>query len=81
VKLDDIAVPKKSALSFNMPMDYVGHQLSGNVLIEQVRAGFSTRFYQSEFFYLDMLNMNFTGVQLYSPNAKMLSAYSSQIKN
>ena len=63
--------------TYDITTNYLGHQVSGNLLLEEVKR--SHHFYESEFFYLDLLSMNFTPVELVSQNAKMLDVYTSQI--
>jgi hypothetical protein len=78
--LDGIVFPQKPGLPSRMPLNYLGHQITGNVLLEQVRIEFISGIYESDFFFLDLLNVNFTAVELVSPNANILDTYSSQIK-
>ena len=61
-----------------MPINYLAYQMSGNLLVEEVRSSFYPHVYDSEFSYVDLLNMRFTSVEIISPNSKILGLYSSQ---
>ena len=64
--------------TYDITTNYLGHQVSGNLLLEEVKRQ-NSNFYHSEFFYLDLLNMNFTAVEFVSQNAKMFDSVTSLI--
>ena len=64
-----------------MPTNYLGYQVTGNLLLEQINVEYYDGLHISEFFYVDMLNLNFTAVEFVSPNARIFDLYSSQIIN
>ena len=59
--------------------NYLGYQVSGNLLLEEVKRSENSYFFESKFFYIDLLNMNFTAVEFVSQNAKMFDAYTSLV--